>query len=178
MFVIVATFMVDVRTVTMMLIINSLLTVFLNPRIGIWIDQWGERKAMMVGYGGLIFVFLTFALNIGGWLTNGLVSESMLAIYIYFTYSTFFAFNMLASPSYINKIARPGELSPSLAMGITCEHVVGVFIPIVGGIIGVTYGYVYTFLIGTAIALINFAVVTRLPKGKLVARSERVLVGH
>lgn len=178
MFVIVATFMVDVRTVTMMLIINSLLTVFLNPRIGIWIDQWGERKAMMVGYGGLIFVFLTFALNIGGWLTNGLVSEAMLAIYIYFTYSTFFAFNMLASPSYINKIARPGELSPSLAMGITCEHVVGVFIPIVGGIIGVTYGYVYTFLIGTAIAVINFAVVTRLPKGKLVARSERVLVSH
>ena len=178
MFTIVATFKVDVRTVTMMLAINSLVTVFMNPRIGIWIDQWGERKAMMVGYGGLIFVFLTFGLNMGGLLANSVFSTSTLAILIYFTYSTMFAFNMLASPSYINKIARPGELGPSLAMGITCEHVVGVFIPIVGGIIGVAYGYEYTFLIGTAIAIICFTVVTRLPKGRLVARSEEVLVGH
>jgi predicted MFS family arabinose efflux permease len=102
----------------------------------------------------------------------------MVAIAIFFTYSTLFAFNMLASPSYINKIARPGELSPSLAMGITCEHVVGVFIPIIGGYLGVLYGFEYTFLIGTAVAIICFGVVTRLPRGRLVSRSEEVLVGH
>ena len=140
MFVIVETFKVDVRTVAMMLAINSLVTMFMNPRIGVWIDQWGERKAMMIGYGGLIFVFLAFALNMGGLLANQLISTSTLAILIYFTYSTMFAFNMLASPSYINKIARPGELGPSLAMGITCEHVVGVTIPIIGGYLGLMYG--------------------------------------
>jgi predicted MFS family arabinose efflux permease len=168
MFTIVATFGVDVRTVTMMLIGNSILTMFMNPRIGIWIDQWGERKSLMVGYAGLIFVFLAFALNTTGWL----------AIAIFFTYSTLFAFNVLATPSYIHKIARPGELSPSLAMGITCEHIVGVFIPIVGGLLWVSYGYQYAFLIGTAISVICFLVVTRLPRGRLVARSEAPAVGH
>jgi predicted MFS family arabinose efflux permease len=179
MLAIVQTFHVDVRTVTVMLAINALVTVFMNPRIGVWIDQWGERKAMMVGYGGLIVVFLTFGLNMGGLLTNPLISTSMVAILIYFTYSTLFAFNALASPSYINKIVRPGELGPSLAMGITFEHLVGVSIPTLGGLIGVAYGYEYTFLIGTCIALICFAVVTKLPKGRLHSRAEgAVAVGH
>jgi predicted MFS family arabinose efflux permease len=168
MFTLVAVFQIDVRTVTMMLVANSLLTMFMNPRIGIWIDQWGERRAMMVGYGGLIFTFLAFALNTTSWL----------AIAVYFTYSTLFALNVLSTPSYINKIARPGELSPSLAMGVTCEHIVGVLIPIVGGIFWVTYGYLYTFLIGAAIAVICFLVVTRLPKGRLVAQTGAAAVGH
>ncbi len=176
MLAIVQTFHVDVRTVTVMLAINSLVTVFMNPRIGVWIDQWGERKAMMVGYGGLIPVFLTFGLNMGGLLANSLVSARMVAILIYFTYSTLFAFNALASPSYINKIARPGELAPSLAMGVTFEHLVGVSIPTLGGLIGVAYGYEYTFIIGTAIAIICFAVVTRLPRGRLHSRAEGAAV--
>lgn len=179
MLAIVQQFHVDVRTVTIMLAINSLLTVFMNPRIGVWVDQWGERKSMMIGYGILVFVFLTFGLNMGGLLANPIVSTSMLAILIYFTYSTLYSFNDFASTSYINQIARPGELGPSLAMGITTEHVVGVIVPIVGGLIGVAYGYEYTFLIGTMISVVCFAVVTRLPKGKLQSRAEAaVAVGH
>lgn len=157
MFTLVKNYGIDVRTVTMMLIVNSLITIFMNPRIGMWIDQWGERRALMVGYGGLILVFAAFALNTDGWL----------AIAIYFTYSTMFAFNM-ATPSYLHKIARPGELSPSLAMGVTFEHLAGIAIPVIGGMLWVTYGYRYAFLVGAAVAVICFVAVTRLPKGKLV----------
>jgi predicted MFS family arabinose efflux permease len=157
MFTLVKNFGIDVRTVTMMLIVNSLFTVFMNPRIGVWIDQWGERKALMVGYGLLICVFGSFALNTQAWL----------AIAIYFTYSTVFAFNM-ATPSYLHKITRPGELSPSLAMGVTFEHLAGVAIPVIGGELWVTYGYTYAFLVGAAIATICLFTVSRLPRGKLV----------
>ena len=157
MFTLVATYGIDVRTVTVMLIVNSLLTTFVNPRIGIWIDQWGERKALMVGYGGLILVFAAFGLNTTGWL----------AIAIYFTYSTMFAFQM-AVPSYLHKVARPGDLSPSLAMGVTFEHLAGVAIPVIGGILWVTYGYTYAFLVGALVSTICFLAVTRLPGGRLV----------
>ncbi len=157
MFTLVANYGVDVRTVTAMLIVNSLLTTFMNPRIGAWIDQWGERKALMVGYGGLILVFASFALNSQGWL----------AIAIYFTYSTMFAFNM-ATPSYLHKIARPGDLSPSLAMGVTFEHLAGIAIPVVGGYLWVTYGYTYAFLVGALVSVVCFLAVTRLPRGRLV----------
>ena len=157
MFTLVKNFGIDIRTVTMMLIVNSLLTTFLNPKIGVWIDQWGERKALMVGYAGLIVVFLVFALNTTPWV----------AIAIFFAYSAMFAFNM-ATPSYLHKIARPGELSPSLAMGVTFEHLAGVAIPIVGGLLWVTYGYTYAFLVGAFVAMICFAAVTQLPKGRLI----------
>jgi predicted MFS family arabinose efflux permease len=165
MFTLVKNFGIDVRTVTAMLIFNSLLTTFLNPKIGVWIDQWGERKALMVGYSGLIIVFLVFALNATPWI----------AIAIYFAYSTMFAFNM-ATPSYLHKIARPGELSPSLAMGVTFEHLAGVAIPIVGGILWVTYGYTFAFLIGALISVICLTAVTRLPKGRLIVAERRPVV--
>jgi predicted MFS family arabinose efflux permease len=144
--------------VTAMLIVNSLVTVFLNPRIGMWIDQWGERKSLMVGYAGLIVVFTSFALNTNQWA----------AIAIYFTYQAFFAFNM-ATPSYMNKIARPGELSPSLAAGVTFEHLAGIAIPMIGGVLWVTYGYTLAFLVGALISTVSFLAVTRLPRGRLVA---------
>jgi predicted MFS family arabinose efflux permease len=88
-------------------------------------------------------------------------------IVAFFAYSTMFAFNM-ATPSYLHKIARPGELSPSLAMGVTFEHLAGVAIPIAGGMLWVTYGYTYAFLVGAVIASICFLTVTRLPKGRLI----------
>lgn len=156
MFTLVKSYGISVRTVTAMLIANSLLTVYMNPRIGAWIDQWGERKALMVGYSGLVLVFLAFAFTTTAWQ----------AIAVYFTYSTLFAFNM-ATPSYLHKIARPGELSPSLAMGVTAEHLAGVAIPVVGGMLWVTYGYRFAFLIGAAVAVICFLTVTRLPRGRL-----------
>lgn len=157
MFTLVKNFGIDVRTVTLMLVINSLLTTFLNPKIGVWIDQWGERKALMVCYAGLITVFTIFALNTAPWV----------AIAIFFAYSTMFAFSM-ATPSYLHKIARPGELSPSLAMGVSFEHLAGVAIPIVGGMLWVTYGYTYAFLVGAFVSVICFAAVTQLPKGRLI----------
>ncbi|MFH1571444.1 MAG: MFS transporter [Gemmatimonadota bacterium] len=161
MFTLVKSYAISVRTVTTMLIANSLLTVYMNPRIGAWIDEWGERKALMVGYAGLVFVFVAFAFTTASWQ----------AIAVYFTYSTMFAFNM-ATPSYLHKIARPGELSPSLAMGVTAEHLAGVAIPVIGGMLWVTYGYRFAFLIGAAVATICFLTVTRLPRGRLAPVAE------
>lgn len=161
MFTLVKSYGISVRTVTAMLFANSLLTIYMNPRIGGWIDQWGERKALMVGYSGLILVFLAFAFT----------TEAWQAIAVYFTYSTMFAFNM-ATPSYLHKIARPGELSSSLAMGVTTEHLAGVAIPIIGGMLWVTYGYKYAFLIGALVAVVCFLTVTQLPRGRLVAVAE------
>jgi predicted MFS family arabinose efflux permease len=157
MFTLVRHYGVDVRTVTMMLILNSLLTVVMNPRIGVWIDRWGERKALMVGYAGLIVVFATYAFSVASWQ----------AIAIYFAYSTMFAFNM-ATPSYLHKIARPGDLAPSLAMGVTAEHLAGVAIPVIGGLLWVSYGYRFAFLVGAAVSVLCFLTVTRLPAGNLV----------
>ncbi|HEU5318276.1 MAG TPA: MFS transporter, partial [Chloroflexota bacterium] len=157
MFTLVRHYGVGVRTVTAMLILNSLLTTFMNPRIGAWIDKWGERRALMVGYAGLIVVFAAYAASAHAWQ----------AIAVYFAYSTLFAFNM-ATPVYLDKIARPGELAPTLAMGVTAEHLAGVAIPVVGGLLWVRYGYTYAFLVGVVVSTVCFLTVTRLPAGKPV----------
>ena len=52
--------------------------------------------------------------------------------------------------------------------GVTFEHLAGIVIPVVGGMLWVTYGYRYAFLVGAAVSVICLLTVTRLPKDKLM----------
>jgi MFS family permease len=75
----------------------------------------------------------------------------------------------MATPVFLVMIARPGELAPTLAMGVTAEHLAGVVIPVVGGLLWVQYGYTYAFLVGVVVAVLCFLTVTRLPRRTPVA---------
>jgi hypothetical protein len=55
-----------------------------------------------------------------------------------------------AITTYLGRIATPGELTPSLAMGSTSNHVAAVGVPVLGGIIWAAFGYQVTFFVGAA----------------------------
>jgi hypothetical protein len=62
----------------------------------------------------------------------------------------------MARATYIKKIALdPGDVTPSLSMGVTMEHILSVSMPVLGGVIWVKYGYEYVFIFAAGIALIN-----------------------
>ena len=60
----------------------------------------------------------------------------------------------------MRKIAlRPEDVSPSLSVGISVDHLITVFLPILGGLAwynGGPGGYRYVFFGGAVIALLNF----------------------
>jgi hypothetical protein len=41
-------------------------------------------------------------------------------------------------------------------MGVTIDHVFSIAVALLGGFIWVTWGYQYVFLLGAAIAVVNF----------------------
>jgi predicted MFS family arabinose efflux permease len=63
-----------------------------------------------------------------------------------------------AITTYLGKIAPREELTPSLAMGSTANHIAAVGVPVLGGIVWDHYGYQVTFFVGAATCLASIVV--------------------
>lgn len=150
----------NVKAVTAILVVNSVVTTYLGPKIGYWIDTLGERTALSYGYGLTIFTFLGFAL----------VHQVWFMVLMLFAYRVLHTFSLGIS-SYIGRIASPQDLSSSLAVGVTNNHLAGLAIPVVGGLLWERFGYEVSFLFGALLTAIVYASVRMLPK-ELVTSEE------
>lgn len=133
-------------------IVGSLIGVLFIPLLGRSIDRFGERKILMVEAFLLIFVCIGYGFakewGLGQW-----------ALYI--TYACFIADRMLmavgmARTTYLRKIAQSdADVTPTLSMGISMDHIVSMTIPALGGLVWELFGYQYVFVGAAVIALIN-----------------------
>lgn len=63
----------------------------------------------------------------------------------------------------MKKIAvDPADIQPALTVAVTMDHVFSISVALLGGLIWSQYGFQYVFLLGTAIAFINFFVAGRI----------------
>lgn len=63
----------------------------------------------------------------------------------------------IAVSTHAGRIIPRSELSSSLATGSTINHIFGVMVPVVGGILWEWFGPVVPFLMGVAIVLVAMA---------------------
>jgi predicted MFS family arabinose efflux permease len=72
----------------------------------------------------------------------------------------------MARATYMKKIAkRPQDIQPALTAAVTIDHVFSITAALVGGVVWNTFGFQYVFLMGAALAVVNFftALQVRLP---------------
>jgi len=154
--VLVDVFRQPVATMTMLFFIVAVIGIFVKPWIGHLIDKVGERFVLS----GEAFLF--FLTCLGYAFAENLFRPSLAILFIYVCYVTDFTIDSvgMARTTYMKKIAAsPEEVSPSLSLGTSLDHVVTIFLPILGGLAwykGGHNGYKYVFLGGAVIALINF----------------------
>ncbi len=68
----------------------------------------------------------------------------------------------MARTTYLKKIAvDPGDITPTISLGITIDHLVAMSLPVLSGIIWERYGYQWVFLMAGAIALAGFFICLR-----------------
>ena len=146
-FLLIKIYSLDVRTITALLIFNSLVTTLVTPMIGRMIDRYGERRMLVLNYAALIFLFAGYAL----------VHNLLILGVLYCVDNAFFAFSLGIS-SYLGRLAPPADVTPSLAMGSTFNHVAAVGVPLVGGLLWVSLGYQVTFFAGAATCLLSVLV--------------------
>jgi hypothetical protein len=145
-----------VTTMTILFLIIAIAGIFVKPFVGHLIDKRGERFVLS----GEAFLF--FFACLGYAFAENLFRPGLAIIVIFICYVADFTLDSasMARTTYMKKIAiTPEDVSPSLTLGISLDHVVTVFLPILGGLAwykGGAGGYRYVFIAGAVIAVINF----------------------
>ncbi len=128
-----------------LLFINYLVAFALSPIFGKWIDKFGERKVLSANYLLLVLVFLGYAL----------IHEKYTLYFLYCVDNVMFIFSM-ALNTYLGKIAPKEDLTGTLAMGITINHIAAVSVPLIGFYAWRAYGYEVCFLFGAVVVFLQF----------------------
>lgn len=155
-FMMVERFGFEVHEVTALYLINLVANMIFAPLLGKAVARWGERRALIFEYAGLIVVFLAY----GGiyWFGWGVV----LAATLYVIDHIFFAL-ALALKTYFQKIADPGDIAPTAAVAFTINHIAAVFLPALLGYLWLTSPGAVFFL-AAAMALVSLLLALLIPR--------------
>ena len=134
-------------------VIVALVSILTRTLVGNAIDTLGERKVLSIEAVVLFLLCLgySFAANI---FTAPVALAVIAACYIIDSSTS--AVDMARS-TYMRKIALyPSDITHTLSLGITVDHMVSMSIPILGGFLWAAFGYQAVFLSAAVIAISNF----------------------
>lgn len=146
-FLLIKVYNLGVYPITALLVLNGVISTIVTPYVGRLIDHFGERPMLIINYACLSFLFAGYAL----------VHNLPILGVLFCVDNALFAFGLGLS-SYLGRIAPRQDVTPTLAMGSTFNHVAAVGVPLVGGLLWNTAGYQVTFLAGAATCLLSVAV--------------------
>ena len=146
-FLLVERFQFTLAEMSFLLLLNNLINWILNPYIGLAINKVGERKLLTVKYCLVVLVCLAYVWCDSAWLAAALYVVDQLLFCFTVSIRTFF-----------QKIADPADIAPSMAVGVTINHIAAVGVPLAGGILWMI-DYRIPFIMGVFIALASLTMV-------------------
>ena len=123
-FLMVEKFGLSAATLTLLMLTNHIIITFLAPRVGRFINRFGERRSLTLEYIGLIGVFMAYALVENVWFAGAL----------YIADHLFFAMAM-ALKTYFGKIADPRDIAPTSGIAFSINHIAAIVVPAGFGLI-------------------------------------------
>ncbi len=149
-FLMVKNFDFSIREVTILFVINNALVFFIYPLIGKGIIRFGERKVLSIEYFSLIFIFMAYAA----------VESKLIIAILYILDHVFYTFH-IAIETYFQKVADPDEISSSISVSYTINHIAAVFLPALGGVLWMI-DYRIPFVCGAVFSLISLLSVQKI----------------
>ena len=145
-----------VNEITTLYLLTLFSNVVIAPVIGKMVGVFGERRALLFEYAGLVAVFLAYGgVYYFGW-------GVMIAAGLYVVDHIFFAL-ALALKTYFQKIADPQDIAPTAAVAFTINHIAAVFLPA-----GLGYLWLVSpaavFIAAAAMASISFVLALLIPR--------------
>ena len=155
-FMMVERFGFDVHEITSLYLLTLMSNVFIAPVIGKVVGVFGERRALLFEYAGLVMVFLAYGgMYFFGW-------GVLIAAGLYVVDHIFFAL-ALALKTYFQKIADPQDIAPTAAVAFKINHISAVFLPA-----GLGYLWLVSpaavFIAAAAMASISFILAMLIPR--------------
>jgi len=151
-FLMVEKFGFSAANIALLFLLNHLINVAVAPKIGRFIMRFGERRALLLEYAGLIIIFTAYAL----------VEVAWIGALLYVLDHMLFAM-AIAIRSYFQKIADPADIASTAAVAFTINHIAAVVIPVTFGIIWL-YSPPIVFLAGAGMALVSLLLAGLIPR--------------
>jgi len=159
LFALVQVYHVTIEAIAALMLMNAIASFLVAAPIGRLIDRIGERQTMTFYYAAIALTFAGYALT-----QHLLVLKSLWVVD-----NILFSFGVGIN-TYLNRIVRPGEMTPSLSMGQTMNHVAAVVVPVAGGLLWHRFDYHAPFWCGVGAALVSLVLTQRvLPRAAPIA---------
>jgi len=150
-FMMVEKFGYSAANLTLLFLINCAINIWLAPIIGKMVGRWGDRKALVFEYLGLIVIFTSYAF----------VSHAGLAAVLYVLDHMFFAL-AIAIKTYFQKIADPRDIASTAGVAFTINHIAAVILPVALGLVWLK-SPTLVFLCGTGFAFCSLVLSLMIP---------------
>jgi len=151
-FLMVQKFDFDPGAMALLFLANGALTMFTAPQIGKLIGRFGERRALVLEYIGLIIVFAGYAF----------VETAWFAVLLYILDHLFFSL-AIAMKTYFQKIADPADIASTSGVSFTINHIAAVVLPAAYGLLWVI-SPAAVFLSGAALAGVSLMLALLVPQ--------------
>jgi len=120
----------SVSQISLLLLASSVVNFVASPYIGRALDVWGERNTLTASYILLVLCFVGYAT------IHHPVILGLLLIVI-----NLLVLLQIGLQTYVNRIALPEELTPTLSAGVTINHITSVGMSLVAGSLLALVGY-------------------------------------
>jgi hypothetical protein len=150
-FLMVEKFGFSVGEMSLLFLVNGVLTIYLAPRIGRLVSYWGEKRTLTLEYAGLVCIFTAYAFAESAWFAAGL----------YILDHIFFAM-AIALKSYLKKIADPADMAATAGVSFSINHIAAVILPFALGLLWIVSPPL-VFIIGALIAFASLMLSQMVP---------------
>lgn len=164
-------------TLALLSIVIGFISIFFLNMLGKWMDKFGIKKMMYVDALTFIGVYIVYGFVVWG-ITSGMLPRQ--GIFVWMVYLLFVLDRLsmqigMVNSIYLRSIAWDmSEVTATLSMGTTLDHVVSIVAAMVGGYIWTQWGSQWVFFLAAAFSLGNLYVAYRVQPEKEKAIAEKM----
>jgi predicted MFS family arabinose efflux permease len=130
--------------ISLLLAVSGIVNLLLAPRLGHLLDRVGERIVLSVSYVALALCFVGYATVHNAWFLGGMLIGINLLVTLRIGLST-----------YVSRIAPTEEVAPTLAAGVSINHITSVSMSLLAGTLLDLVGYEWLCWGAAAIILLS-----------------------
>ena len=156
-------------TLALLSIVVGFVSIFFFSMLGKWMDRFGIKRMMYVDALTFIGVYVVYGFVVWG-ITSGVLPKQGVAIWIVYLLFVLDRLSMqigMVKSIYLRSIAwDQEEVTSTLSMGISLDHVVSIIAAVAGGYVWTQWGSQWVFFFAAAFSLGNLYVAYRVNPDK------------
>lgn len=157
----------EATDIARLLMIAAIIGIVFKPLVGMAIDRFGERTVMIAD--GVMLAVVCLGYGYAETFASDAALAHRIAAMCFVADDLLFALGTSRSV-YVSRLSEsPQELTSTLAMGVSINHIASMVLPGLGGLIWVHLGYERVFTVAAGLALFISCVSMLLPKRRGVA---------